>query len=149
MLSFDSSIRKSAETISIFSRQLKIKKKLDSIPTFDKTFSGLFCFILFQNTLRALKMQTASPWATFRGQFRKIKTKKFCPIFFFFHFQNFYLFFQWPLLLHPLQKHFQGADIVDGAPLGTFFWAISKNQIKKICLIFFSLFFRFFLNLVF
>ena len=28
--------------------------------------------------------------------------------------------FQRPPLLHPLQKHFEGADDVDGVPLGTF-----------------------------
>ena len=36
--------------------------------------------------------------------------------------------FQRPLLLHPLQKHFEGAeDDVDGIPLGTFLGTISKN----------------------
>ena len=35
--------------------------------------------------------------------------------------------FQQPLLLYPLQKHFEGAEDVDSVPFGTFKGAISKN----------------------
>ena len=47
---------------------------------------------------------------------------------------------QWPLLLHPLQKHFEGTEDIDDVPLGTFYWAISKNKIKKIWADFFVFF---------
>ena len=40
------------------------------------------------------------------------------------------LHFQRPLLLHPLQKHLEGADDVDGVPMGTFRGAIYKKKMK-------------------
>ena len=77
MLSFDSSIWKSAETkIQSVARQLKIKKKPDPVQT------------IWQN-------------------------------------------FQRPLLLHPLQKHCEGAEDVDGVPLGNFYRGQFRNHLKK------------------
>jgi len=53
--------------------------------------------------------------------------------------------FKQPLLLHPLQKHNEGAEDVDGVSLGIFFWAISKkNKKKTIFSRSFSFFFSFF-----
>ena len=50
-----------------------------------------------------------------------------------------------PLLLYPLQKHFEGAEDVVSVPLGTFLGAISKNEKKK-CLIFFIMIFYLFFS---
>ena len=56
--------------------------------------------------------------------------KQVFKFFFWFSF-DFLSFFQRSLLLHPLQKHFEGVDNRNGVPLDTFFGAISKNKIKK------------------
>ena len=48
-----------------------------------------------------------------------------------------FFYFYWPLLLHPLHKHFEGMENVGGVPLGTFFGAISKNYKKKFVLFFY------------
>ena len=39
--------------------------------------------------------------------------------------------FQQPLMLHPLQKHIEGAEDVDGVPLGIFFGGQFRKILKK------------------
>jgi len=56
--------------------------------------------------------------------------------------------FKQPLLLHPLQKHNEGAEDVDGVSLGIFFWAISKKK-KKIFFLALFLFSSLFLIFIF
>ena len=143
MLSFDSSIQKSADLKTQSSSGSWVGRVLLTPSNiYLWTFIGLFWFILF------LRMCTASPWAPFWGQFRKIKKKKLSD-FVVVHFLNLLdslSFFQRPLLLHPLQKHFQGVDNVDGVPLGTFFFGtISKNEEEKNFVRLFFFFFDFFL----
>ena len=45
--------------------------------------------------------------------------------------------FQQPLMLHPLKKHIEGTEDVDGVPLGIFFGGQSQKIKKKTCPIFF------------
>ena len=82
------------------------------------------------------------------GNFEKLNKKKLVKFFFFcffFDFDFFWIsnFFPRSLLLHHIQKHFEGVDKVDGVPLDTFFGAISKIILSD----FFHLFLSF-LNFV-
>ena len=144
MLSFDSSIQKLTDLKTQSSSGSWVERGLLTPSNIGSSNIYIWTFTI------TLRMWTASPWAPFWGQFWKIKKKilsDFVVVHFFMIFRfflDFSSFFQRPLLLHPLQKHFQGVDNVDGTPWHLFWDNFEKWKIN-ILFNFFSPFFRFFL----
>ena len=104
--------------------------------------SGLFCFILFKNTLRALIMLTASQLAPFLGQFQKIKKKKFVWTFslFFSFFKISFLIFWFEIKWNKgLLRGIKGAMIVSFLKqvLKLFWdnckWTVLSHLLEKCC----------------
>ena len=154
MLSFDASIQKSADLKTQSSSGSWLERVLLT-PYQHRRMN--FQWPLLLNPLKkpfegAEDVDTV-PLCTFLVTIWKIQTKKFCLIFFllfFFYssdFLDFLSFFQWPLLFHLLQKHFEGVDNVDGVPIGTFFLGQFRKikKEKKNCSPFFLFFSQFFL----
>ena len=116
MLSFDSSIQKATD-LKTRPSTVNLVEQYKCTPDnmWRMNFQWPLLFHPLQNILRRLRMYTSSPWAPFRGQFRKKKIDSF----------YFYLFFSGLFCFILFKKNFEGVNNVDGVPLGIFFGAIS------------------------